>query len=68
VSYEYYSEFWRENDIEVVGVQLVDADESQAIVNVELRWNGSGSTSTDQFTLRRGPDGQPLIARQTSLG
>jgi tRNA A-37 threonylcarbamoyl transferase component Bud32 len=68
VSYEYYSDFWDENDIEVLDVELVDADESQAIVNVVLRWNGSSSTQTDQFTLRAGPEGQPLIARQTSIG
>jgi tRNA A-37 threonylcarbamoyl transferase component Bud32 len=66
-SYEYYVDFWNDNDIEVETVQLVDADGEQAIVNVELRWNGSSTAVFDQFTLRPDENGRPLIAGQTTL-
>jgi hypothetical protein len=66
-SYEYYVDFWNENDIEVGGVHLVDDDGEQAIVNVELRWNGSPTTVVDQFTLRPDEDGRPLIASQVTV-
>ena len=63
----YYVDFWNDNDIDVGTVQLVDADREQAIVNVELRWNGSSTAVIDQFTLRRDEDGRPLIAAQTTV-
>jgi tRNA A-37 threonylcarbamoyl transferase component Bud32 len=66
-SYEYYVDFWNHNDIEVRTVHLVDADEEQAIVNVELRWNSSPTVVLDQFTLRPDEDGRLLIAGQTTL-
>jgi serine/threonine-protein kinase PknK len=66
-SYEYYVDFWNDNDIEVGTVQLVDADDEQAIVNVELRWNSSPTVVLDQFTLRPDEDGRLLIAGQTTL-
>ncbi len=66
-SYEYYVDFWNDNDIDVGTVHLVDADGEQAIVNVELRWNGSTTAVLDQFTLRPDEDGRPLIAGQTTL-
>ena len=66
-SYEYYVDFWNDNDIEVGTVQLVDADGEQAIVSVELRWNGSSTAVIDQFTLRPDEDGRPLIAAQTTI-
>ena len=66
-SYEYYVDFWNDNDIEVGTVHLVHADDEQAIVNVELRWNGSPTVVLDQFTLRPDEDGRLLIAGQTTL-
>ena len=66
-SYEYYVGFWDDNDIAVDDVELVDADPSKVIVDVVLRWNGSSDTTTDRFELRRGPDGQLLIARQDTI-
>jgi hypothetical protein len=66
-SYEYYVDFWNNNDIDVGTVQLVDADGEQAVVNVELRWNGSSSPVIDQFTLRPDDEGRPLIADQTTV-
>lgn len=66
-SYEYYVGFWDDNDIAVDDVELVDADPSRAIVDVVLRWNGSIDATTDRFELRRGPDGQLLIARQDTI-
>ena len=66
-SYEYYVGFWDDNDIAVDDVELVDADPSRAIVDVVLRWNGSSDATTDRFELRRGPDGQLLIARQDTI-
>jgi hypothetical protein len=66
-SFEYYVDFWNDNDIAVGTVHLVDADEEQAIVNVELRWNGSSTGGVDQFTLRPDEHGRLLIAGQTSL-
>jgi hypothetical protein len=66
-SYEYYVGFWDDNDIAVDHVELVDADPSRAIVDVVLRWNGSSDATTDRFELRRGPDGQLLIARQDTI-
>ena len=50
--------------IEVGDVILVDADSERAIVDVQLRWNGSTDTVTDRFELRRSLDGQLLIAGQ----
>ena len=66
-SYEYYVDFWNGNDIEVGTVHLVDADGEHAVVNAELRWNGSATAVIDQFTLRAGEDGRPLIASQTTV-
>jgi len=68
LSYEYYVGFWNDNNIEVGDVDLVDANEDRAIVNVELRWNGSTTAGTDQFTLRPGEDGKLLIASQDTVG
>jgi eukaryotic-like serine/threonine-protein kinase len=66
-SYDYYVRFWNDNDIRVGKVHLVAADEENVIVNVELRWNGSSSAVTDQFTLRPGAGSGLLIARQTTV-
>ena len=66
-SYEYYVDFWNDNDIEVGTVHLVDTDGEQTIVNVELRWNGSSTAVSDQFTLRPDEDGRLLIAGQTTV-
>ncbi len=65
-SYEYYTGFWTDNDVEVGAVELVEANEDRALVNVELRFNGSDTGTTDQFTLRRA-DGELLIAEQNTL-
>ena len=67
-SYEYYVEFWDDNDITVDAVELVDADPSRVIVDVELRWNGSSEAVVDRFELHRTPDGQLLIAGQDTVG
>jgi tRNA A-37 threonylcarbamoyl transferase component Bud32 len=67
-SYDYYVGFWNDNDIEVGGVELVDTDQDQAIVHVELRWNGSTTAEINRFTLRRDEDGDLLIASQSTLG
>jgi len=66
VSYEYYTGFWDDNDIEVEGVDLLHANSHEATLLVELRWNDSDSTTTDEFTLRRDEAGRWLIAAQTS--
>ncbi len=67
-SYEYYTGFWSDNDVEVGAVELVEANADRALVNVELRFNGSDTATTDQFTLRPGADGELLIAEQNTLG
>ena len=66
-SYDYYVGFWNDNDIEVGDVELIDTDQDQAIVLVELRWNGSTTAETNQFTLRRNEAGDMLIASQKTL-
>ena len=66
-SYEYYTSFWDENDIEIGDVRFVSAQGDEALVDVDLRWNGRGEVQTDRFTLRRADDGSLLIARQTTL-
>ncbi|MEO7396955.1 MAG: serine/threonine-protein kinase [Ilumatobacteraceae bacterium] len=66
-SYEYYTSFWDKNDIEIRDVRFVAADGNEAIVDVDLRWNGQGRQQTDRFTVRRYPEGPLVIARQTSL-
>jgi len=65
-SFEYYSEFWDENDIEVGDIELVESQAREAIVYVDLRWNGSNSWQTDEFRLRR-DNGDWLIAGQTTV-
>ena len=67
-SYDYYVGFWDDNDIEVGDVELVDTDQDQAIVHVELRWNGSTTAGINQFTLRPDEAGAILIASQNTLG
>ena len=67
-SYDYYVGFWDDNDIEVGDVELVDTDQDQAIVHVELRWNGSTTADINQFTLRPDEAGAILIASQNTLG
>jgi hypothetical protein len=66
-SFDYYVDFWNDNDIDVGTVHLIDADPEHAIVNVELRWNGSSTSVIDQFTLHPDEDGRPLIAGQITL-
>ena len=66
-SYDYYIGFWDDNDITVDHIELVDTGPSSAIVHVDLRWNGSSDATTNRFELRRGPDGQWLIARQDTI-
>jgi serine/threonine protein kinase len=66
VSYEYYTGFWDDNDVDVEDVDLLHANSHEATMLVELRWNGSDSTTTDEFTLRRDEAGRWLIAAQTS--
>ncbi len=66
-SYEYYVDFWEQNDIEVDDVALVEGDEQGAIVRVELRWNGSATVVTNEFTIRAGEGGDPLIAQQRGV-
>jgi hypothetical protein len=63
-SYDYYSDFWNENDAEVGGVEVIQADEDGAVVAVELYWNGSDQAESHQFTLRRGGSGELLIVGQ----
>jgi hypothetical protein len=67
-SYDYYVGFWNDNDVEMGDVELVDATEGWAIVNVDLLWNGNNNPVTDQFTLRVGDDRELLIAEQTTVG
>jgi len=67
-SYEYYTGFWTDNDVEVGAVELVEANEDRALVKVELRFNGSDTATTDRFTLRAGGDGELLIAEQNTVG
>jgi hypothetical protein len=65
-SFEYYADFWDENDVEVGDIELVASDAREATVYVDLRWNGSNSWLTDEFTLRRDNDVW-LIAGQTTI-
>jgi len=67
-SYEYYTGFWDDNDIEIGAVELVAVDGERVVAHVELRWNGSDTTLVDAFTLRPGDDGGLLIAAQRSVG
>ena len=66
-SYEYYVQFWDDNDIDVGDVVMVGVDPGRAVVDVELRWNGTSNPVTDRFELRPGTDGQLLIARQETI-
>ena len=66
-SFSYYVGFWQENTLEVGDVELVRADADQAVVNAELRWNGSTEAVVSQFTLRPGRDGAVLIADQQTI-
>ena len=66
-SYEYYVQFWDDNDIDVGDVVMVEVDPGRAVVDVELRWNGTSNPVTDRFELRPGTDGQLLIARQETI-
>jgi tRNA A-37 threonylcarbamoyl transferase component Bud32 len=67
VSFEYYTDFWDDNDVEVGAVELVSADAERAVVNAELYWNGSSSPTLEQLLLRRGDDGTILIAEQETV-
>ena len=40
------------------------AEQDQATVLVELRWNGNTTAETDQFTLRTNDAGELLVASQ----
>jgi hypothetical protein len=60
----YYVGFWNDNDIEVGDVERVDTDKDEAIVHVELRWNGSTTAEINQFTLR--PDEAATYSSQAS--
>ena len=64
-SYDYYVGFWDENDIAVGDVVLVNATADRAIVDAELRWNGSSTSSTSRFELRSTPDGLLIAAQET---
>ena len=66
-SFDYYVEFWNRNDVEVVDIATIDLTPEWATMDVELRWNGSSDTVTDRFELRRGTNGQLLIARQETI-
>ena len=65
VSYDYYSDFWDDNDVEIGDVELVDANAERALVNAAIFWNGNDSADVTQFTLVPGDDGEFLIADQT---
>ena len=65
-SFEYYTGFWDENDVEVGDIDLVESDARQAIVHVDLRWNGSNTWLTEEFKLRR-VDDVWLIAGQKTI-
>jgi hypothetical protein len=65
-SFQYYTSFWDENDIEVGRIELVEATARQAIIDADLRWNGSDSWQTERFTLQSDGDAW-LIAEQTTL-
>jgi hypothetical protein len=67
VSFEYYTDFWDDNDVELGAVELVSADAERAVVNAELYWNGSSSPTLEQLLLRRGDDGTILIAEQETV-
>jgi serine/threonine-protein kinase PknK len=67
VSFEYYTDFWDDNAVELGAVELVDADADRAVVNAELYWNGSSSPTLEQLLLRRGDDGTILIAEQETV-
>jgi hypothetical protein len=67
VSFEYYTDFWDDNDVELGAVELVGADAERAVVNAELYWNGSSSPTLEQLLLRRGDDGTILIAEQETV-
>ena len=64
-SYDYYVGFWDDNDIAVGDIVLVDATAGRAIVDAELRWNGSNTASTSRFELRASSDGLLIAAQET---
>ena len=65
-SYEYYTSFWDDNDIQIRKVKLIESSVDDARVRAELRWNGAGRWGTDEFELVR-QDGVWLINNQTSV-
>lgn len=64
-SYDYYVGFWDDNDIAVGDIVLVDAAAGRAIVDAELRWNGSNTASTSRFELRASSGGLLIAAQET---
>jgi len=67
-SYEYYVDFWEDNDIAVGDVELVEARSDDAVVHVELRWNGDDRAVIDELRLRRADDGELQIVSQDNVG
>jgi hypothetical protein len=67
-SYDYYVEFWNDNDVQLDDVRVISTDANQVVLDADLRWNGSSSVVTNRFTLRPGPDGELLIAREAAPG
>jgi len=65
-SYDYYVEFWNDNDVQLDDVRVVSTTPDQVLLDADLRWNGGTSVVTSRFTLRRGQDGELLIAREAA--
>jgi tRNA A-37 threonylcarbamoyl transferase component Bud32 len=65
-SFEYYTRFWDDNDIQLRKVKLVESTVDEARIRADLRWNGTGRWGTDEFELVR-QDGRWLIDNQTSV-
>ena len=63
-SYSYYTSFWDKNDVTIGDIRFVSANADEALVDVDLQWNGRGSFQTNRLTLRRSTDGSLLITRE----
>jgi hypothetical protein len=65
-SFEYYTSFWDENDVELKKVKTIESSDGAARVRADLRWNGRGPWTTEEFALVL-QDGRWLIDDQSSV-
>ncbi|MEO6126571.1 MAG: hypothetical protein ABIR32_22955 [Ilumatobacteraceae bacterium] len=66
-SYDYSVRFFNQNDIAVADVDFVSSDQDEAVLDLDLLWNGSTRPVTERFTLRRSGDAGFVIVSQASV-